>query len=144
MPDPAIPFATLVAYASGEMTPAEAAAFERRLTTTGLSTVATRLREIITTLRRDDSEAPTEAAVRRALAEFRPTPATATPMGTPLAALRRIVAELVFDSRRQTTLAGFRGGVAAYQLGFESTLGRVGVQISETKARDAGWRLRGQ
>jgi hypothetical protein len=94
-------------------------------------------------MRTDDTQAPTSAAVRSALAAFVPRAGTITLAW--LEEARRYVARLVYDTRAQPALAGFRGGGAGYQLAYDSERGRVDLRITPAAgSRRDQWRVRGQ
>jgi hypothetical protein len=64
--------------------------------------------------------------------------------------LRQIVATLVFDSRVQPALAGYRGGSSGFELGFASDAGEIDLQaepIRDERPTPGGamrWRIIGQ
>lgn len=137
-----ITFEHLVAYTSGELGACDAAMVEAYLADLPeAARTARRLHEVMSTLRADDTVPATADAVRRALATSSPF---ATPAPDWLAPLR-LIARLVFDSRAQLAVAGYRGGAARYQLAYESEPVRLDLQVlpRERSAGDA-WRLRGQ
>jgi anti-sigma factor RsiW len=137
-----ITFAQLVAFASGDLPEADAAIVESYLAATPpASANAARLREVIETLRKDDSTPPTAEAVRRALAAW--SERGAAPDW--LRQAERIVAAIVFDSRQRLAVAGFRGPASGFQLAYESPRGRVDLQVlPQPQPANDRWRLRGQ
>jgi anti-sigma factor RsiW len=139
-----ITFEQLVAYASGELSGADAAIVEAYLAAAPhRAEKLQRLRHAIETMRRDDSAAPAPDAVRRARALW-----LQRAESTALAWLRqaeRLVATVVFDSRQRLALPGFRGGASTYQMAFECDAGRVDLQVLPRPQPAGGtWRLRGQ
>ncbi len=153
-----VTFEQLVAFASGELTGREASTVQAYLAVLPeAARTAQRLLAVIRTLRADDTVAATPDAVRRALGLLVDDRVTAR---GPLGAIRdigrdigrdlgrgagRLLARLIFDSRTQLAVAGFRGIGASYQLAYESDPARIDLQILPID-RSAGdlWRLRGQ
>ncbi len=138
-----VTFEQLVAYASGELTGCEASTVEAYLAVLpAVARTTQRLQEVIQRLRADDTVPATPGAVRRAL-NLLQTPDEA-PTQDWLAPLR-LFAKLVFDSRAQLAMAGYRGSAAGYQLAFESEPARVDLQIlPQDRAVGDRWRVRGQ
>ena len=138
-----IAYETLLAYAAGELAEAEAAPVAARLAVEPEAAATVALyRAVRDTVANDDSVAPPAAFLARAKGIFPRRPREAT---GPLAALRRVVATLSFDSRSGLALAGYRGGAAAgYQLAYESDAGDVDLQLEPGAAPAAPWRLLGQ
>ncbi len=118
----------LVAFAAGELSGTAAAEVEAiAARDPEAAAVIRRFRLAVETGRRDDSVAPPADVLSRARALFasRPAPARAGLLD----ALRRIIAELVYDSRLQPALAGVRGVGRSRQLSFESELADIDVEI---------------
>jgi len=139
-----ITFEQLVDYASGDLDAAEVSIVETYLAAMpNAAANATRLREVLETMRTDDARPPTAEAVRRALAAWSDRRA-----GTVLELLRhaeRVVAEVVFDNRQRLAMPGFRGAASTHQLAYECPCGRVDLQILQRPGSpDDSWRLRGQ
>ncbi len=133
----------LVAYASGELRAAEAARVEAHLALApDTAREVTELRQVLATLRTDDSEAPAAEVVARAVAALSDKPRATMPGW--LVHARRIIAELVFDSRAQFALNGYRGPGSSCQLAYESPCGRVDLRLSANAAGPKPWRIRGQ
>lgn len=124
----------LIAYAAGELAPLEATAVERELAqdAAAAATVA-RFRRAMTAVRDDRSESPPAAALAAAKALFRPAPAGPSLFDR----LRRVLADLVYDSRTQPALVGVRGGGSTYQLTYESGMGEIDVQVETAPGGDA-------
>ena len=138
-----ITFEQLVAYASGELTGREDSMVEAYLAVLPAVARSTqRLGEVIQRLRADDTAPATPAAVRRALNLLQPLDEVPTPdWRAPI----RLFAKLVFDSRSQLAMAGYRGSAASYQLAFESAPARVDLQIlPQDRGVGERWRVRGQ
>lgn len=106
----------IIALAAGELQGSEAQTVHEAIQRhPELARRVERLRTIIATLRTDDSVAPPPEVVQKARDIF-----AATRAGRPGWAeqLRRVVAELVFDSRVRPALAGFRGLAESFQLAY--------------------------
>jgi anti-sigma factor RsiW len=138
-----VTFEQVVAYASGELTGREASTVMAYLAVLPeAARTAQRLQEVIQRLRDDDTVPGSAVAVRRALALLQsrddvPTPDWLAPI--------RLFATLVFDSRAQFAMAGYRGSAASYQLAFESEPARVDLQILPQDGTVGDrWRVRGQ
>ena len=138
-----ITFEQVVAYASGELTGREASTVMAYLAVLPeAARTAHRLQEVIHRLRADDTVPGSAAAVRRALALLQSRDDVLTPDW--LAPIR-LFATLVFDSRAQLAMAGYRGSAASYQLAFESEPARVDLQILPQDGTVGDrWRVRGQ
>lgn len=129
----------LLAYAAGELSGEAAAAVERwiRSDADAAATVS-RFRAVADAVRTDRSEAPPADSLSAARALFRPVGSASL-----LDRVRRVIAELVYDSRRQPALVGIRGAEQGYQLSFESEFADVDLQI-EPVAGAATRRVMGQ
>ncbi len=140
-----IRFQQLVAYASGELEGQEAAQVEAYLARWSIAAGdVTRLRETLEIMRSDDSEEPTPEAVGRALAVVARSRKPVAPR-RPLAGLDRILTRLVFDSRAQLAIPGYRGPASSYQLAYECEQGRIDLHVLPTSPVARGWyRIRGQ
>ena len=136
----------LIAYAAGDLAgPAADAVAAHIGGCPGCAATVARYRGVAAAVAADDSVPPPAAIVARAKAIFpRREPAAAGA----LAALRRVVADLTFDSRGGFALAGVRSGGGgsgrAYQLAYESEAGDLDLQLEPPAAPDARWRLLGQ
>ncbi len=143
MKDQTVGHEELVAYASGELRDHEAARVEAYL---ALAADAARevaeLRGVLETMRSDDSEAPPAEVVARAVAARSDQPRAT--MGGWLVHARRIIAELIFDSRAQLALDGYRGAGSTCQMAYESRCGRVDLRVSANPAGPHPWRIHGQ
>jgi anti-sigma factor RsiW len=138
-----IPDEQLLAYAADELAPDAAASVADHLS--GCRDCATTVhlyRLAAATVRASDELAPSAAALARAKAIF----PQRSPLAELLAPLRRIAAELTFDSRSGSALAltGFRGDLSAYQLAFVGGGAEVDVQLEPPAADSSRWHLLGQ
>ncbi len=135
----------LVAYACGELEGEEAARVEAVMAASLAATaLIVKLRDVVDTIRVMDVAAPPRSSVRRVLAAFARR-GIRSGAGW-VARVQWFVAELVFDSRAQPAIAGYRGSHSTRQIAFDSPCGRIDIQILP---RDGGaevekWRLRGQ
>ncbi|UCD75506.1 MAG: hypothetical protein JSV91_01035 [Phycisphaerales bacterium] len=134
----------LVSFVLGELDQDEAAAIAVHLASSApAAEYVAKLREVLETMRSDDSEAPTAAAVRAGMAAF-----TQQAHSMPLAWLeqaQRYVLRLVYDTRAQPALAGFRGGDAGYQFAYGGEHGRVDLRVTPAEQGQLGrWSVRGQ
>jgi anti-sigma factor RsiW len=138
-----VTFEQIVAYASGELTGREASMVMAYLAVLPeCDRTAQRLQEVIQRLRADDTVPGSAAAVRRALTLMQSLDEVPT---TDWLAPIRFFATLVFDSRAQLAMAGYRGNAASYQLAFESEPARVDLQILPQDGTVGDrWRVRGQ
>lgn len=138
----------LLAFANDELAPATATVVAAHLVGCAACTeTVARFRLVRATVIEGERIAPPAATLDRAKALFRARrPATAAP----LAALRRVVAQLSFDSRTAfgPGLAGVRGAGAAgagYQLAYTSDLADVDLQVDRVTNGDADrWQVLGQ
>lgn len=122
-----VEYEQLIAFAAGELSGETARAIERELSVNPAAARTVELfRSVRETLQADDSVAPPADVVSRAQALFKPGPSS---WATCLDALRRVVAELTFDSRPAAALAGLRGACSAHQLSYHSALADVDVQV---------------
>lgn len=136
----------LIAYASGELNGQDAVMVEAYLAVLPEAARANRrLQEVIDTLRTDDTQEPSAEAVLRALRTLRPD--QSAPLPDWLGPIR-VLARLVFDSRNQPALAGYRGGASSCQVAYECDAVRLDLQIIQIMPQgdpsDSTWRLRGQ
>ena len=140
MPPHPITDETLLAYALGELDPADAIEVETTLAATPASKAdLARITALLATMRSDSSEEPPATVVSRAKAIFRRREVTAPGW---LDRLTAIIAECIFDSRREVALAGVRGDDEGIQLAFETADAEIDLQAEPT---DGGrWRIIGQ
>jgi hypothetical protein len=134
----------LIAYAAGELDADATAAVEAHLRDSAEDARRVeRLRRIIATMRSDDSVAPSAEALARAKALFEVAPAPTWRAW--IGQLEQIVARLVYDSRTQPALAGYRGGGDAVQLSFESETATIDLElVPPTKPPATKWTVLGQ
>jgi hypothetical protein len=143
----------LLAYAAGDLTAPEFEAIERILARdrTAREIVAT-YRSVIMTVASDQSAQPPAHALEAAKAIFDPNAIRRGARGGLdwTSSLRQIVATLVFDSRVQPALAGYRGGSSGFELGFASDAGEIDLQaepVRDERPTPSGatrWRIIGQ
>lgn len=96
-----------------------------------LAAVRRQLDAVRDVLRSDAANAPSAAALRRAEAIFRPSPA---PMGRPIT--ERLRAVLTFDSRTVRPGFGFRGGATATMLRYEVGDLLIDLEVRPSTATD--------
>lgn len=137
----------LAAFAAGDLTGTEAQSIRHALESSPkLKAAELRLRQIITTMQTDDTQAASAFVIERAVmafAEQARRPAEASPQMSLLEKVRQVIATLVFDSRAQPALAGFRGTSAGYQLSYETEGGDIDLQVTQSKDANL-WKLTGQ
>ncbi len=144
-----ITYEQLIAYAVGELTPERAAEVAEHVARDreAAATVA-RYREAQATMRADDVTDPPARAVARAKAIFSPPRTEKGPSWWEQ--LEHVLATLIFDSRLQPALAGYRGAGSGFHLSFESKPGMVDLEAEPIERSSAGiatrpsWRLTGQ
>lgn len=134
----------LVAYAAGEMDAADSAWIASYLPTDSVAARAVmKMQAIINTMRADRSVPAPADSVAHAKSIFRPRAVEARESWWQRAT--RAVACLVFDSRMQPALAGFRSsGGAGFQLEFESDSGHVDLQFEPRDEERESWNVIGQ
>ncbi len=150
MSDSRISYEGLLAYAAGELAPADAARIEAALPgdPAARATVA-RFRAAASALAAHPGADPPPHVMAAALGLWRRLVGSRrVPWWVEL---RRVVATLVFDSRPRPALAGFRGGRTGFEISFEG--GGVAVDLQVEPVRDAArdgaavaarWSLLGQ
>lgn len=143
-----VPFEQLLSLASGELTP-ELAGRVTAMVRSSPDTAATleQIRQVLQTLRSDDTKMPSAPVVERAVAAFgQRRKNVVAPQSTGwLDTAARIIVELVFDSRRTPALAGFRGGGPGYQLAYQCEFASIDLHVSPPDFNvDCSWKLRGQ
>lgn len=134
-------FEQLLAYAAGELPPGESTRIEAQLAVS-CDTAATvaRLHTTLAAMRADRGEAPSAAAIARARAIFKPA---ADGKVSWLDRVQQAVAKLVYDSRVEPALAGFRGDNDGFELTFDSEAGGIELQL-EPETTGTQWRIMGQ
>lgn len=138
-------FEQLVALAAGELSPADAAALNDALAAQpDAAGDLAYLRRVIETMRADRSVSAPAEQIAEAMSIFKAKPAVSVLDW--LSDLGRAVATLVFDSRVQPALAGFRRSAATveFELSFELGETEIDLQIHAPLAEDEGGRIRGQ
>lgn len=138
-------FEQLVALAAGELDPAEAAAVKAALAADSAAAGDLAfLNRLIETMRCDQSVSAPAEQIAAAKSIFKPRPAVSILEW--LNELGRTVATLVFDSRVQPALAGFRRSASTidFELSFELGETEIDLQIHSPSADDGEGRIRGQ
>lgn len=137
-----ITYEELIAYAAGELPPdAQARVAAHVQNDPDAARTVALFRRVVDVARADDSVAPPPATMQAAQALFREQQARRQTNW--LANLKRLVADLVADTRLQTARVGLRGGPATYQLSYESDLADVDLEIERPPTPTQPWRLRG-
>lgn len=134
-------FEDMVAFVLGELDPARAEEVRASLAASAAaSATLERIRRMLDAMRTDDSVAPRRAVVDR-VKDLMPARAGAAWWARAV----ECVAALVFDSRAQTAVAGFRGGSIGRQLAFQCELGEIDLSVTDV-ADSIGkeWTIRGQ
>lgn len=144
----------LVALASNELPSEQHSAIEAWAAgQPEMAKALNQLRNVIDSMRRDDSEDMSSEAIQKAFDIFtitetvtEATTKSPTLIEQLLAKAGSVIAEMVFDSRVAPAMAGFRRSASRnYQLAYECEAGRIDMQI--TPVSDMGkktCRIRGQ
>ena len=145
-----ITYERLIAYASGEAAAAEAGVVASHVAACPecAATVA-RFSIARAAVGADAWQPVPAAAMDRAKAlfdRFGPHPAPAAERPSPVAALRRLVASVTFDSAGGVGLAGARGSGDTYTLVYSSEAAEVDLQVEPVAGPGAGgeWQIMGQ
>lgn len=125
----------------GDLNPEEAAALQKEVDRSPEArAVVDHLRAMIQTLRTDDSVTPSREVVERAVAiSSTKHPSLVDRLSETVA----MVATLVFDSRGQAALAGFRGGMTGHQMAYSCPVAEIDLQVSPPGASGGAWTVRG-
>ncbi len=144
MPRQKVTIEMLVAYAAGELDPDAVARMEAHLASSPQDAAKLkRIRATIETMRTDDSSAAPTDTLTRAQAIFKPEQTPAWRRW--LQDLEQVVASLIFDSRAQPALVGYRGGSDVVQLSFETEVASIDLELTSAGAvRDMTWTVMGQ
>lgn len=133
----------LIRYATGELESKEVAETEAHLLSSPQATkYIEKVRSVLKTMQTDDTQAPSLSLIKRTVATF-----SAVEERSPLAwlePLRQVIAKLIFDSRAQPALAGFRGSSDGYQLTYKNELACVDLGVTKQQTHRDTFRLRGQ
>lgn len=132
----------LVAYAAGDLSADQAQEVCAYLMTdAAASSTFERVRAIVQAMRTDQSVSASADSIAAAKSIFRPLPAV-EPWWKRLS---EAVAEVVFDSRMQPALAGFRSsGGSGFQIALESEAASVDLQFEPQDESRSSWRIMGQ
>lgn len=142
-----VPYEKLIAYAAGEISGPERIAIEQALqqNPAARATLArfAAARQAILADDTVDVPAATLAAAKEQFTEHLARLAKHHPSWLDVA--KRVIADLVFDSRSTAALAGVRGAHQAFQLSLESPIANIDLQITPvTEPGAARWVLVGQ
>lgn len=132
----------IVAYASGELKSDDAETVRQYLLKNdSAANEYASIQAIISAMRADRSVSAPADSIAAAKSIFRPQPAV-TPWWKRLA---EIAAEVVFDSRMQPALAGYRSSPGSgFQIAVESDAGGVDLQFEPQDETREHWRIMGQ
>lgn len=145
-----VPYERLIAYASGETAAGEGEAIAAHLATCPDCAATVARFAVARAAVTDAAWAPVPvAAMDRAkglFAQFGPRPAPPVERTSPLAALRRLVGSVTFDSASGLGLAGARGSGDAYTLVYSSEVAEVDLQVEPAAGADSAgeWQIMGQ
>lgn len=136
-------FELLMQFATAELSAADRQRLEARMASDGaLRTRAERLRGVVAAMRSDNSIAPPPHAVERAYGIFESkAPAAA---GSLWSQLKQVIAEIVFDSRVQPALSGYRGSDEGYQVSYAVPGGDVDIEVRPDADAAGHWSVIGQ
>jgi hypothetical protein len=136
----------LLAYALGDLDATRTPAITAHVATcTDCAAVIARVEMVRATVRADAALAPSARALARvtALAAGRARPRPERISG--IAALKRVVASLTFDSRSSPAHAGLRGHTTAYLLRYELDTLDLDLEIEPAGGPDVeSWQITGQ
>ena len=122
-----INYEQLIAYAAGELPPEQAAHVQAYLAANPKAAEPIALyRQAQSALQADQSAAPPAELVAKAKAIFASSPSE--PAASWLDQLQQLIAALVFDSRAQPALAGYRGPATTFQLSFECEAANIDLE----------------
>lgn len=134
-----IGFEQIVAYCLGELDAQGTAAVDARVAGSAeLRAMLGRVQLVVGSMRSDDGVMPRREVVDRVKALALPK------VSAWWSRAADMVASLVFDSRGQLAVAGFRGATAGRQLSFACDEGEIDLMITEPDARQQAWSIRGQ
>ena len=139
----------LIAYAAGELSPEQAGQVQAYLAANPKAADPIALyKQAQAALQADQSAAPPAELVAKAKAIFASSPSE--PAASWLDHLQQLIADLVFDSRAQPALAGYRGPATTFQLSFECEVASVDLEAeplvdgSAVPPDESQWRIMGQ
>ncbi len=139
----------LIAYAAGELSPEQAAQVQAYLRANPRAGDPIALyKQAQAAVQTDQSAAPPAELVAKAKAIFATSPSELA--ATWLDHLQQLIADLVFDSRAQPALAGYRGPATTFQLSFECDAANIDLEaepivgVGATPSEPAQWRIMGQ
>ncbi len=139
----------LIAYAAGELSPEQAGQVQAYLAANPKAAEPIALyKQAQAALQADQSAAPPAELVAKAKAIFASSPSE--PAATWLDHLQQLIADLVFDSRAEPALAGYRGPATTFQLSFECEAANIDLEAEPITSAGATtpdqmrWRIMGQ
>lgn len=117
-----ISFERLIEYAAGKLSPMEAGMVEAYLASSpSAAATVSRFREVAHSIRSDDSVLPPARVLDAAKELYRENPPkVVSTVAEWMRGLQRALATLIYDSRPQVALAGFRGHSDRYQVSFQA------------------------
>lgn len=149
MKDQPVSFRELVEFATGELNDEQRGRIEQALAgSTALLRDLEQIRRVLEAIRTDDTVHPPDELVERvaslAARHRSDEQADSMPVWQDRAAC--LIAQLVFDSRSQPALAGFRGASESYHLAYHSESAIVDLQVTPATDDSEGgsFRVRGQ
>jgi hypothetical protein len=144
-----ITYRQLIAYAAGELPAEEAAQVQAYLAANPSAAEPVALyRQARAALQNDQGADPPVDVVAKAKRIF--AAARSDPAPGWLARLEQFIGELVFDSRAEPALAGYRGAATTFQLSFECEVASVDLEAeplvdgNTVGADESQWRIMGQ
>lgn len=134
----------MIARVLGECTPEEASRVDAAVNSSpDLRRQFDRIRNLVETLRTNESVNPPTALVEKAKALLAP-PRPTSSFTDWLTRVERIIADLIFDSRAPAMLAGFRGTTTERHLTFRSNAAELDIAIKAPDKAQIAWTVRGQ
>ena len=140
-----VPFERLIAFAAGRLPRAEAEMVESYLAADPeAARIVARFRAVAACNGAEWFDVPhSTLAAAKALFAERPATKPASSLSW-LEPLKRVVAALIYDSRPQLALAGFRGASTGYQLAYETDEVAVDVEVESQADGTRPSTIRGQ
>ena len=139
----------LIAYAAGELTSEQATEVQAYLAANPKAAEPIAMyRQAQSALQADQNAAPPAEVVAKAKAIFASAPSE--PAASWLDHLQQLLADLVFDSRAQPAMAGYRGPATTFQLSFECDAANIDLEAEPMTSTVAApsekmqWRIMGQ
>ncbi len=134
----------LAAFVLGELPPADRDQLAAAIAgDTHLTGELRRLEQIVEVMRTDDSVLPPRPTVERAIGIMAMVTSPGHSIFSSLNRAAAILASIIFDSRAQAAVAGFRGALAGHQLGFSCPACEIDLQIAQPAPGSTSFTLRG-